>query len=244
MGKTKVLDHKIIKLLMSTKREGMDQLVEYLQDSDFFWAPASTKFHGAYMGGLVEHVLGVHEILNECPYVKKLDLELNIGQQSLEITPSALIIPPLLHDLCKVGAYIETKAGAKNPYRATQGRPKGHAKVSIDICRKYIQLTQLETFMIRYHMGPYGLNEFYGDSDWQTGEYPLGPAQDLIADYFPGPEYPARGDHSHDEVMSRQESKAARYGESLMNIWYHNPIVKLMYFADEMATLKTECDAS
>lgn len=239
----KVVDHKIIKLLMSTKREGMDNLVKYLQESDFFWAPASTKFHGAYKGGLVQHVLTVHEILNEFPYIKKLGEPVNVGQLPLEVTPAALIIPPLLHDLCKVGAYVPTEAGAKSPYRATKGRPKGHAKVSIDICRKYIHLTALETFMIRYHMGPYALNEFYGEGDWQTGDFPIGPARDLVDDYFPGPEYPARGDHSNDQNMSREESKAARYGESLMNIYYHNPIVQLMHFADQCSTMKCKFEA-
>lgn len=243
MAKSKVVDHKIIRLLMSTKREGMDNLVKYLQESDFFEAPASTKFHGAYRGGLVEHVLGVYDILNACPFLDKLDQEAVVGQRPLEITKSALIIPPLLHDLCKVGAYVTTKEGAKYPYRATQGRPKGHAKVSIDICREYIQLTQLETFMIRYHMGPYALNEFYGEGDWQTGDYPIGPAKDLINDLFPGPEFAARGDHSNDANISREESKNLRYGESLMNVWYHNPLVKLMYFADEMSTMKCKYDA-
>jgi len=228
MGKTKVVDHKIIKLLMSTKREGMDKLVVYLQESDFFWAPASTRFHGAYLGGLVEHVLMVHEILNACPFVNKLGEVVNSGQKPLEITPAALIIPPLLHDLCKVDTYIATKPGAKQPYRWNKAAPKGHATLSIARIRKHIQLTQLEALMIKFHMGIYGAEEFYEKGSWE---------------YNSSAEYPLKGDHSIDADMTKDESQTARYGQSLRNVWYHNPIVKLMYFADESATMKTKYDA-
>ena len=61
--------------------------------------------------------------------------------------------------------------------------------------------------MIRYHMGVYGLNEF----DERSGEYPL------------------RGDQS--------KTSEQRRGQSLANAWHHYPIVKLMYFCDELATL-------
>jgi len=81
-------------------------------------------------------------------------------------------------------------------------------------------LLQLEEMMIRFHMGLYGANEF----EQYCGEYSL------------------CGDHSNDkEKMTREEkeaSKAARYGQSLRNAWYHNPIVKVMYFCDELATLE------
>jgi hypothetical protein len=70
----------------------------------------------------------------------------------------------------------------------------------------------IEELMIKYHMGVYGLNEFYAEDDWQTGEYPI------------------RGDKS----LSKEE----RRGKSLANAWYHNPICKLMYFCDEIATLE------
>ena len=86
-----------------------------------------------------------------------------------------------------------------------------------------IELEPLEIMMITFHMGVYGLNEFYSEDDWQSGEYPL------------------IGDHSECEGLSKEESQAKRYGQSLRNAWYHNEIVKFMYFADEMATMEEKC---
>jgi len=63
------------------------------------------------------------------------------------------------------------------------------------------------------------LNEFHASSKWQTGEYDL------------------CGDHSKDGEMTKDESKEYRYGMSLKNAWFHNPICKIIYFADELATL-------
>ena len=81
--------------------------------------------------------------------------------------------------------------------------------------------------MIRYHMGIYGLNELYEPDSWE---------------FKAGAEYPLRGDHSKDESMSKEESQKARYGKSLRNAWYHNPICKLMYFCDEIATLEEKAN--
>ena len=57
------MKEEIINLLKSTNREGMDKVIEFMEKSDFFTAPASTKFHGAYEGGLAEHSFKVYEIL-------------------------------------------------------------------------------------------------------------------------------------------------------------------------------------
>jgi len=119
-----------------------------------------------------------------------------------------------------MGAYI----GTEKPYKWNKQQPKGHALLSIERIKKHIELTELEELMIKYHMGVYGLNEFYDEDDWQTGEYPL------------------RGDHTNDKEMSKEESKKARYGKSMANAWYHNPIVKVMYFCDELATLEEKAE--
>ena len=47
------------------KREGADKLLEYLEKSDFFTAPSSTRFHGSYEGGLVQHSLNVYHCLKD-----------------------------------------------------------------------------------------------------------------------------------------------------------------------------------
>lgn len=219
MGKKKVKD-QIIELLMSTKREGIESLIKYLTESGFFESPASTRFHGSYAGGLAKHSLRVYELL----YSHALNLEFGVvrspGKNPLPIEWKNVIIAALLHDVCKAGAYI----GGEKPYKWNKDQPKGHALLSIERIKKHIKLTELEELMIKYHMGVYGLNEFYSEDDWQSGEYSL------------------RGDHTNDEEMSKEESKAARYGKSMANAWYHNPIVKVMYFCDELATLEEKAE--
>jgi len=210
-------EEKIRALLESTHREGINCLIGYLVQEGFFTAPASTKFHGCYLGGLANHSFRVYELLlNTKPNILKLDAITNSGQKPLPIQPANIIIAALLHDVCKVGAYI----GDEKPYKYNKATPKGHALLSIERIKKHIELTELEELMIKYHMGVYGLNEFYEEGSWQTGEYPL------------------RGDHSKDEGMTKEESQKARYGKSMANAWYHNPIVKVMYFCDELATLE------
>ena len=58
------MKEKFLELLKTVKREGMEDLINFLEKSDFFKAPASTRFHGNYEGGLVEHSLKVYEILS------------------------------------------------------------------------------------------------------------------------------------------------------------------------------------
>lgn len=209
----------ITELLLATKREGMGELVKDLVDTGFFESPASTKFHGSYKGGLAEHSLKVYDLLKE-KITKPFSLDLaavsSPGQKPLPITPDDLVIAALLQDVCKIGAYI----GDEKPYKWNKQQPKGHALLSIKRIKAFIKLTALEEMMITYHMGVYGLNEFYGEDDWQTGEYPL------------------CGDHGNDKHLTREESKEARYGKSMANAWFHNPICKIMYFCDEIATLE------
>ncbi len=209
-------EEKIIDLLESTNRGGMVYLIGHLQKEGFFESPASTKFHGCYPGGLAEHSLKVYHLLEHYIDKLKLDETLSPGQKPLEFTRYTTVIAGLLHDVCKIGAYI----GDEKPYKWNKQQPKGHAILSIERIKGFIKLTALEEMMITYHMGVYGLNEFYEDGSWQTGEYPL------------------RGDHSNDKHLTKEESQEARYGKSMANAWYHNPICKLMYFCDEIATLE------
>ena len=198
---------QIIGLLTSTKRSGIEPLIKYLVDEGFFESPASTKFRGCYTGGLADHSLAVYEKLHQLCLVVEPGVARDYGQQPLPVTPDNIIIAALLHDICKIGAYIPTP-GVKKPYKGNRQKPKGHALLSIERIKKYIELTELEELMIKYHMGPYGTFEF--------GSYCS--------------EYPIRGDKSLNPTDRR--------GKSLANAWYHNPIVKLMYFCDELATLE------
>ena len=188
----------IISLLNSTNREHIGALINYLQDGDFFEAPASTRFHNSFAEGLAMHSLGVFCLLEK--YWEGFTRASGFGAITLPVVRENLIIAGLLHDVCKIGAYI----GSSSPYKWNRAQPKGHGLLSLIRIAKYIKMEPIEEMMIRFHMGPYGLFEF----EPGKGEYPL------------------RGDKS--------KSKEERYGKSLMNAWYHNPIVKLMYFCDEL----------
>lgn len=207
----------IIRLLMSTNRPGIKKLIDYLSGEKFFESPASTKFHGCYNGGLADHSLKVYSYLSE--YVNKrkmkLDTVTGAGQKPLPIKQENLIIAGLLHDIFKANKYT----GTKKPYGLNKQHPKGHALLSIAIIQKYIELEEIEILMIKYHMGVYGCNEF---DEKQKGEYSL------------------RGDHTKDESMSREDSKKLRYGQSLANAWFHNPVCKIISFCDEIETLEAK----
>ncbi len=217
------IKQKIIESLKSTERPGIESLIKYLADDGFFEAPASTKFHGSYEGGLAKHSYRVYELLvlqvGSLSSAKKLDAILSPSQKPLPIAIVNIIIAALLHDVCKIGAYL----GTEKPYKWNKQQPKGHALLSIERIKKHIELTELEEMMIKYHMGLYGLSEFYEEGSWE---------------HKTNAEFSLRGDHSKDETMSREESQAARYGKSLRNAWYHNPICKIMSFCDELATLE------
>lgn len=216
-------EEKIIELLRSTLRDGIESLIKWLRDDGFFESPSSTKFHGSYPGGLAKHSLEVFELLSGYYEELKLHKATASGQKPLPLGSDNIIIAALLHDVCKVGAYI----GDEKPYKWKKNQPKGHATLSIERIKEYIKLTEVEEMMIRYHMGVYGLNEFYEKDSWE---------------FNTSAEYPLRGDHSKDEGMTKEESQAARYGQSLRNAWYHNPICKLMYFCDEIATLEEKAE--
>lgn len=194
---------KIIALLIDTKRVGMDKLIDYLEIGGFFESPASTRFHGCYQGGLADHSLNLFYMLAEYPLA--INESIARGQKPLPINQSTYVIAALLHDVCKMGAYIRTKAD--DGWTNAPDKEKGHAKLSIERVKKFIELTPLEEMMIRFHMGVYGLDEFAPGK----GEYNL------------------RSDN--------RLPKEQRYGKSLANAWYHNPICKVMYFCDEIETL-------
>lgn len=195
---------QIIDVLTSTKREGMDNMIDYLMTEGFFTSPASIRFHGCYEGGLAEHSWNVYARL-ALYFEASKDAFTKVtsnGQILLPVAGENLIAAGLLHDVCKIGAYIPL-VGEK--YRWNRAQPKGHALLSIKRILEFIKLEPIEEMMIKFHMGVYGLFEF----EPGRGEYPL------------------RGDKS----LSKEE----RYGQSLVNAWHHNPVVKLMYFCDELA---------
>ena len=141
------------------KREGAEKLLEYLlsPSSDFFTAPASSRFHSCYEGGLVEHSVNVYECLKS--YLDSSRVKENFG---FEYTDESIAIVALLHDLCKVNVY---KKGFRNikdekgmwqridTFEFDDKLPYGHGEKSVYIISGYMKLTREEAFAIRYHMG-------------------------------------------------------------------------------------------
>lgn len=145
-------------------REGADKLLEYLisPQSDFFQAPASTRFHGAYQGGLVEHSINVYHCLKE--YLERDRVKEIYG---LTVSDESIAISALLHDLCKVNCY---KPGVRNvkengvwkqvpTFEYSDDLPYGHGEKSVYIITGFMRLTREEAFAIRYHMGFAGTEE-------------------------------------------------------------------------------------
>ena len=138
-------------------REGADKLLDFLMKSDFFTAPASTRYHGAHEGGLVEHSLNVYDclvdILNR-PRMKEL--------YGVEYSDESIAIAGLLHDICKVNFYKTSYRNVKDetgkwvsaPYYTIEDNlPYGHGEKSVYIVSGFMRLTRDEAFAIRYHMG-------------------------------------------------------------------------------------------
>lgn len=178
---------QFIKLLKETKREGMENLINFLNNSDFFTAPASTRFHGAYEKGLLEHSMKVYEILKE--KVKSAPIEMNISEETIRIAA-------LLHDICKVNFYKIDYRNAKNelgvwekvPYYTVEDSiPYGHGEKSVMMITEYIKLTAEEKYAIRWHMGFSEPKEVYSTLGQAMKKYPLVlllNEADLEATYF------------------------------------------------------------
>lgn len=97
---------RFIELLRSTKREGIEKLIDFLEKTDFFTAPASTRFHSSYEGGLLQHSLNVYDCLAGLGTTTVDVQEFQAAGMRLDSIPQeSIIIVALLHDLCKVNFY-------------------------------------------------------------------------------------------------------------------------------------------
>ncbi len=141
------------------KREGAEKLLSHLMSPacDFFTAPASTRYHGAYEGGLVEHSLNVYECLRD--YLERERVRELYG---LEVSDETIAIVALLHDLCKTNFYKKSFRNVKDDngvwnkvpcYEIEDTLPYGHGEKSVYIISGFMKLTREEAFAIRYHMG-------------------------------------------------------------------------------------------
>ncbi|HHU43362.1 MAG: hydrolase [Bacillota bacterium] len=139
------------------KREGSDKLLEWLLKSDFFTAPASTRFHSAHQGGLCEHSVKAYY-----RFIQNLDMEYE-GMWEEKISPESVAVIALLHDVCKVDYYkVEYKNVKREgvwesvPYFTVDDKlPYGHGEKSVYIISAFMRLTRDEAMAINWHMGGY-----------------------------------------------------------------------------------------
>ena len=160
------MDYKkeFIELLKTTNRQGIDDLVEELEDLGFFKAPASTKFHLNEDGGLVQHSLNVYKAALS---MRKSMIELD--DSLLEALPKdSVIIASLLHDTCKADIYKPTMKKEKNRFGMWcdvpgydvdySNFPLGHGEKSVIVLlRSGFELTDDEIMAIRWHMNAWDL---------------------------------------------------------------------------------------
>ena len=163
-----------ISLLRMTRRRGADEVAEWLRESDFFTAPASANHHGNKEGGLLQHSLAVtvialemrRRIVVECPQYEDM------------LTEQSVLLVSLLHDVCKVNRYqpeeqtLVTHDGQiikDKRYKVVHDSlPIGHGERSVVLLLQHgLQLTDEEILAIRWHMGPWEVNQLSDDAKTQ-----------------------------------------------------------------------------
>jgi hypothetical protein len=135
-------------------RDGIENLLSWLETTDFYTAPASAKYHSCFPGGLCLHSLNVHKRI-----MTKVSASDGIDQESLSIVS-------LFHDLCKANFYKQDLRNTKDesgqwikvPYYTFDDQfPLGHGEKSLFLIQRHIELTNEEALAVRWHMGNFGL---------------------------------------------------------------------------------------
>lgn len=159
-------------------RPGADKLLAWLETTDFFEAPASTRFHLSHPGGLVEHSIHVYHRLHDLFVSERQNRE---NEPFIELSDSeeeTIAICVLLHDICKANFYAVEMRNRKNEqgqwekypfYVVNDQLPYGHGEKSVYIISGFMKLTREEAMAIRRHMG-------FSDNDFRAGGFSVGNA--------------------------------------------------------------------
>lgn len=146
---------RFITLCRNIQREGVDDLLDWIKAGDFYTAPASTRFHGSYLGGLLQHSLNVYDELKR----------VLTAYPEIECSEESAIICALFHDFCKINYYASEKRNRKNEfgqwesYDAYKVDEKfcfgGHGSKSVFLIQHFIKLKPEEAVAINCHMGAF-----------------------------------------------------------------------------------------
>jgi hypothetical protein len=154
-------------------RPGADKLLAWIESSDFFAAPASTRFHLSSPGGLLEHSLHVFERMKAI-CANEATITPGFNEPSME----TMAVCGLLHDICKANFYAVEMRNRKNdqgrweqyPFYVVDDKlPYGHGEKSVYIISGFMRLSREEAMAIRWHMG-------FADNDFRGGGYSVGNA--------------------------------------------------------------------
>lgn len=155
---------RFMSLCKTVNRDGMEELLQWLEENDFYTCPASSRFHGSHPGGLLEHSLNVYDELKRLLSVYP---EIKIAEESV-------IIASLFHDLCKVNLYATEKRNRKNSegqwesYDVYITKEKfcfgGHGSKSVYLSQHFISLTPEEAVAINCHMASWDGNTSVGSA--------------------------------------------------------------------------------
>jgi len=154
---------RIIAELRQTGRENIENVINFLNGSDYFIAPASTQYHGVEAGGLAKHSLRVMETM------KKLNQDVPTRYSEDTIT-----IVGLLHDICKVNTYKPNilkngELSTSKPYKKDDKFPIGHGEKSVILLQDLgIKLTNDEMLGIRYHMNMFDEGGYRFSDKWNN----------------------------------------------------------------------------
>ena len=157
------------------KRPGIENLMKWLEKTDFFKAPASTKYHMSIEGGLCAHSLNVHERLKREIY-SEYEYESPYSDETIALVA-------LFHDICKTDIYKVEMRNVKNketgkweqvPYYSIEDSlPMGHGEKSVYILNGFLRLTREEAMAVMWHMGGF-------DSRVRGGDYTVNRAFEMF----------------------------------------------------------------
>ena len=160
---------EFLEIYKNIKREGADKLLDYLEKSDFFTAPASTRFHSNFEGGLCLHSINAYKRF------KKL-----CEAENFKVSEETVAVCGLLHDLCKVNYYAIEMRNVKNdngewvkkPYYTVKDTlPFGHGEKSVYIISGFMKLTREEAMAINWHSGGFDARVQGGSNSFSEAYY-------------------------------------------------------------------------
>lgn len=179
-------------------REGLEDLLKFIDEHTDFWtAPASTKFHSNFDGGLCKHSMNVFEVASKIyDEVEAQIISGNSPYKEEDLSRESLAIACLFHDLCKINTYKKVEKWRKDDnnqwetyvtFASDTAFPLGHGEKSALIAAQFMKLTKDEYLAIRWHSGNYDVSDMTrGDYNKAMSSCPLMPiiiSADLIATF-------------------------------------------------------------